>query len=177
MFNGEKAIKTNLNNIINLISDLESERSRLDYKINRNAVITEHMEIETQTKTSIKNIEDIDELIAKYMEITTKIEKLKNVLSIKNTSIKIDNQRTIIEGINYIKSIRKIISIFDDLLSNSENKVRRSDGNGISAYYEITRYNFNKDKIEDYRQDLIEDIQEIENNIAKANQIEFELNI
>lgn len=112
---------------------------------------------------------ELDSLI----ELSTKITNLKTSISKANneTTLKVDNEeRSLQECLNFLKISREQVKILENVVRfNKASKTRKVDAAGTTPYYKVVELNFDKEKIENFIQNLNSKILKLELAVNEAN--------
>lgn len=166
-------MKTNIQSLMNLISEEEKYLNKKTYTIISYALNTTVEELDGR----INVIEDNKEMFdLDYQEIEKSIKnlsKLKSVLYEKNNEFKLSDGRTIQQAIVDNTNLRKLKSTFEQLLLLKSSKRRVTEVN--NSYFECKTINFSSKELMKKLEEIDQEIQSTDFEISKLNSIEFEI--
>ncbi|MBQ8534861.1 MAG: hypothetical protein IJ463_04170 [Bacilli bacterium] len=166
-------MKTNIQSLMNLISEEEKYLNKKTYTIISYALNTTVEELDGR----INVIEDNKEMFnLDYQEIEKSIKnlsKLKSVLYEKNNEFKLSDGRTIQQAIVDNTNLRKLKSTLEQLLLLKSSKRRVTEVN--NSYFECKTINFDSKELMKRLEEIDKEIQSTDFEISKLNSIEFEI--
>ena len=170
-----KNMKTNISGLMNIISEEERKLKQIN-----NYLETHVYSISIQELNGTINIiedykQDFKKELDEYLNIITKITKLKSILYQKNNSFKLSDGRTIQTAIIDNSNLRKLKSTYDYLLNFRNNKRRVTEVN--NSYFECKTINYDVEQIKVLSKELEDKIQKTDFEISKLNSIEFEIEL
>ena len=166
-------MKTNIQSLMNLISEEEKYLNKKTYTIISYALNTTVEELDGRTNV-IEDNKEIFDLDFQEIERSIKnLSKLKAVLYEKNNEFKLSDGRTIQQAIVDNTNLRKLKSTFEQLLLLKSSKRRVTEVN--NSYYECKTINFNSKELMKKLEEIDQEIQSTDFEISKLNSIEFEI--
>lgn len=165
-------MEVSLANLLLLINQKSTEVSEWHSEVLKNTILIKDREIDGR-ETILNKVEDFDFIYSKYKDVCNELSKYKNLLTIKNSTVKIQSGITIIEAINNISILKKRLYLLDDLASKNPKLSRQSDGNGISSYYRVNDLNFDLESIKAERIEVKDEITQLESEIQQTNSTTF----
>ena len=168
-------MKTNLSNLMNIVSEKEKDFSDFGYELKGYAVNTSIQEL-TGTVTVMEDYkEDFEKAYKAYKETQEVITKLKAIIHQKNNELKLSDGRSIQEAIIDNTTLRKMKTIYKTLLGKRGSKNRVTEVN--NSYFECRTLNYNLEEMQKEYDELEKRIQKTDFEISKLNSIEFEVDI
>lgn len=166
-------MKMNISALMNLISE---DEKKLNSKINTIKGLA--LSTSTEELDGRLNIIEDNKIIftSDLNEIEKTIEelsKLKSILYKKNNTFKLSDGRSIQEAIIDNINLRKIKTIYEQLLLFKNSKKRVTEVN--NSYFECKTTNFDAKDIKKKLEEVNEKIQNTDFEISKLNSIEFEI--
>lgn len=168
-------MKTNLSNLMNIVTELEKNFNSLNYDMKSYAYSTTTQELDGTINVIEDYKEDFENCFVEYKKVQSQISKIKATIYEKNNSFKLPDGRTIQEAIVDNTSLRKMKAIYSYLISQRSSKRRITEVN--NSYFECRTLNYDVKKIKDEYIALEKQIQDTEFEISKLNSIEFDIDI
>ena len=166
-------MKTNIQSLMNLISEEEKYLNKKTYTIISYALNTTVEELDGRINV-IEDNKEIFDLDFQEIERSIKnLSKLKAVLYEKNNEFKLSDGRTIQQAIVDNTNLRKLKSTFEQLLLLKSSKRRVTEVN--NSYFECKTINFNSKELMKKLEEIDQEIQSTDFEISKLNSIEFEI--
>lgn len=166
-------MKINISALMNLISEDEKKLNSKISTIKGLALSTSTEELDGRLNIIEDNkiifTSDLNE-IEKTIE---ELSKLKSILYKKNNTFKLSDGRSIQEAIIDNINLRKIKTIYEQLLLFKNSKKRVTEVN--NSYFECKTTNFDAKDIKKKLEEVNEKIQNTDFEISKLNSIEFEI--
>lgn len=166
-------MKMNISALMNLISEDEKKLNSKISTIKGLALSTSTEELDGRLNIIEDNkiifTSDLNE-IEKTIE---ELSKLKSILYKKNNTFKLSDGRSIQEAIIDNINLRKIKTIYEQLLLFKNSKKRVTEVN--NSYFECKTTNFDAKDIKKKLEKVNEKIQNTDFEISKLNSIEFEI--
>ena len=163
----------NISALMNLISEDEKKLNSKISTIKGLALSTSTEELDGRLNIIEDNkiifTSDLNE-IEKTIE---ELSKLKSILYKKNNTFKLSDGRSIQEAIIDNINLRKIKTIYEQLLLFKNSKKRVTEVN--NSYFECKTTNFDAKDIKKKLKEVNEKIQNTDFEISKLNSIEFEI--
>ena len=166
-------MKTNIQSLMNLISEEEKYLNKKTYTIISYALNTTVEELDGRINVIEDNKETFDLDFQEIERSIKNISKLKAVLYEKNNEFKLSDGRTIQQAIVDNTNLRKLKSTFEQLLLLKSSKRRVTEVN--NSYFECKTINFNSKELMKKLEEIDQEIQSTDFEISKLNSIEFEI--
>lgn len=166
-------MKTNIQSLMNLISEEEKYLNKKTYTIISYALNTTVEELDGRINVIEDNKETFDLDFQEIERSIKNLSKLKAVLYEKNNEFKLSDGRTIQQAIVDNTNLRKLKSTFEQLLLLKSSKRRVTEVN--NSYFECKTINFNSKELMKKLEDIDQEIQSTDFEISKLNSIEFEI--
>ena len=166
-------MKTNIQALMNLISEMEKNLNNLTYVLDGYAINTSVQELDGKINIIEDNKEEFDLSLAKIEKDINKISRLKAILYQKNNEFKLSDGRNIQEAIVDNTNLRKLKTTYEKLLLLKNSKRRVTEVN--NSYFECKNINFDSKELRKKLEKLDQDIQKTDFEISKLNSIEFEI--
>lgn len=166
-------MKTNIQSLMNKISEEEKKVSNIAYVIKSHIVSTSIQELDGRVTITEDFKEDFQKELKELEEANEKVCYYKRVLYEKNNSFKLSDGRTIQAAIVENTQLRSLKQSYETFLPYKNRKSRVSESH--DAYFECRTINFNREEIEEKIKKLEEKIQQTDFEISKLNSKEFEL--
>lgn len=166
-------MKTNIQSLMNLISEEEKYLNKKTYTIISYALNTTVEELDGRINVIEDNKETFDLDFQEIERSIKNLSKLKAVLYEKNNEFKLSDGRTIQQAIVDNTNLRKLKSTFEQLLLLKSSKRRVTEVN--NSYYECKTINFNSKELMKKLEEIDQEIQSTDFEISKLNSIEFEI--
>lgn len=168
-------MKTNLSNLMNIVSEEERKFAEYGYEVNEYAYNTSIQELDGKVNIIEDYEEDFKKKFEEYKNIQKRITKIKSIIYEKNNSYKLPDGRNIQEAIVDNTNLRKMKSLYNSLLSKRSSKKRVTEVN--NSYFECKTLNYNIEEVKKESELIEKRIQETDFEISKLNSIEFEVEI
>ena len=166
-------MKTNIAALMSLISEEERYLNSKSYTIKGYAINTSVEELDGRINIIEDNKEAFDLDLKEIERITKELSKLKRVLYEKNNQFKLSDGRSIQEAIVDNANLRKLKSIFEQLLMLKNTKKRVTEVN--NSYFECKTVNFDSRRLRERLEEIDNEIQKTDFEISKLNSVEFEI--
>ncbi len=168
-------MKTNLSNLMNIVSDLEKDFSNCGYDLKEYSYSTTIKELDGTENVIEDYKEDFKQHFDEYKKMQMKITKLKATIYEKNNSFKLSDGRTIQEAIVDNANLRKMKQIYSYLISQRSTKKRITEVN--NSYFECKTINYDLQNMKEEYNNLEKKIQDTDFEISKLNSIEFDIEL
>ena len=166
-------MKTNIQALMNLISEEERYLNNRTYTIKTYALNTTIEELDGRVNIIEDNKEAFDLDFEALETSVKKLSKLKSVLYQKNNEFKLSDNRTIQEAIVDNTNLRKLKQTYEQLLLFKSSKKRITEVN--NSYFECKTINYDSKKLMEKLKEIDKEIQRTDFEISKLNSIEFEI--
>lgn len=166
-------MKTNLVDLISQVSQLEKDYSELKYRLSNHSMNTRIIELNGDSQMLDEYL-DFNDDFRKFFEIEKKITELKGIIFEKNNSLKLNNGYTIQQALVDIKNKRIALDLIEYLANQTPYKRRTSETN--NSYFTSKELNYNKNTMISLREDLRDQIQQMELEISQLNSEMFDIN-
>ena len=166
-------MKINISALMNLISEEERRIDSINYTIKECAVSTSVEELDGKINIIENNKEAFDLDLEEIEKSTKKLSKLKTILYEKNNEFKLSDGRNIQQAIVDNTNLRKLKSLYEQLLLFKDSKRRVTEVN--NSYFECKTVNFDPKTLRKKLEDMDKEIQKTDFEISKLNSIEFEI--
>ena len=166
-------MKTNIQALMNLISEMEKNLNNLTYVLDGYAINTSVQELDGKINIIEDNKEEFDLSLAKIEKDINEISRLKAILYQKNNEFKLSDERNIQEAIVDNTNLRKLKTTYERLLLLKNSKRRVTEVN--NSYFECKNINFDSKELREKLEKIDQDIQKTDFEISKLNSIEFEI--
>lgn len=168
-------MKTNLTNLMSIVSEHERNLHMLDSKL-RSHICTTTIEELDGRKTIIEDYrEDFKNEFIEYNELFEKIQIAKQIISKKNNELRLPNGGTIADALITINLLRKKMFLLEGFLQEKSSKRRITEVN--NSYFEAREINFDASAMKEVYDKIQEEIQSLEFEISKLNSKEFEVDM
>ena len=151
-------MKTNLSNLMNIVSDLEKDFSNCGYDLKEYSYSTTIKELDGTENVIEDYKEDFKQHFDEYKKMQMKITKLKATIYEKNNSFKLSDGRTIQEAIVDNANLRKMKQIYSYLISQRSTKKRITEVN--NSYFECKTINYDLQNMKEEYNNLEKKIQD-----------------
>lgn len=168
-------MKTNLSNLMSIVSELEKEFSDCTYELKGMAYNTSIQELDGTINVVEDCKDEFQNSFKQFLDMQEKIVKIKSAIYEKNNTFKLPDGRTIQEAIVENTNLRKVKSVYSVLLSKRSSKKRITEVN--NSYFECKDLNYDSKVIKEEYDKVDKRIVETDFEISKLNSIEFELDI
>lgn len=166
-------MKINLSSLMNLIAEEDRTLNNKIYTINIYAINTSVLELDGKINIIEDNKETFD-LDLKEIERTAKeLSRLKTILYEKNNQFKLSDGRSIQQAIVDNTNLRKLKSMYEQLLLIKNTKKRVTEVN--NSYFESKTINFDYKDLRERLKEIDSEIKKTDFEISKLNSIEFEI--
>lgn len=162
-----------LNELRIKIADLEKEYNNKLYNLQGNAMLTKIKELNGKEETLSVPFNFQSELTS-TTEIAEQLSKFKGLLSKANNTTAIDEIDTIQTAIAKLQEKRRLLDKIEYILSNMKEKTQRKVDGGYgntSAYYEVTTFNLDKQKLTCFRDALRQEINTLDVKVQDVNNV------
>lgn len=166
-------MKTNLVDLISQVSQLEKDYSELKYRLINHSMNTRIIELNGDSQMLDEYL-DFNDDFRKFFEIEKEITKLKGIIFEKNNSLKLNNGYTIQQALVDIKNKRTALDLIEYLANQTPYKKRTSETN--NSYFTSKELNYDKNTMISLREDLRNQIQQMELEISQLNSEMFDIN-
>lgn len=157
-----------LSNLLVLIEQTKEQIRELSRLVRRASIITRDVELNGNI-TEINEVLNFEKIFADFNNEMKKLVLYKDLLMTNNATVETSFGITITQTMNEIIRLKELKNVLDDIYTTRSTKTRFSDGNGISAYYKESVYNYDREKIEDTRRDTDARIADLEASLANIN--------
>ncbi len=166
-------MKTNISALMAIIAEEERYLNNLIYNLKGYAVNTSVEELNGRSTIIEDYKEEFDVNFKAIEDSTKKLSKLKATLYEKNNLFKLSDGRTIQQAIVDNTNLRKLKSLYEQLLLLKNSKRRVTEVN--NSYFECKVVNFEPKKLKSRLEEIDKEIQETDFEISKLNSVEFEI--
>ncbi len=166
-------MKTNISTLMNLISEEERHLNSRIYTIKGYAINTSVEELDSRINVIEDNKEAFDLNLKELERSADELSKLKTILYEKNNQFKLNDGRSIQQAIVDNINLRKLKSIYEQLLLLKNSKKRVTEVN--NSYFECKTVNFDFNKLRERLEEIDNEIQKTDFEISKLNSVEFEI--
>ena len=166
-------MKTNISALMSLISEEERNLNSKSYTIKGYAINTSVEELDGRVNLIEDNKETFDLDLKEIERSINELSRLKAILYSKNNEFKLSDGRSIQEAIVDNTNLRKLKSIYEQLLLLKNSKKRVTEVN--NSYFECKKVNFDSNKLRQKLEEIDNKIQNTDFEISKLNSIEFEI--
>ena len=166
-------MKTNISALMAIIAEEERYLNNLIYNLKGYAINTTVEELDGRSTIIEDNKEEFDLNFKAIEDSTKKLSKLKATLYEKNNLFKLSDGRTIQQAIVDNTNLRKLKSLYEQLLILKNSKKRVTEVN--NSYFESKVVNFEPKKLKSRLEEIDKEIQETDFEISKLNSVEFEI--
>lgn len=166
-------MKTNIQSLMNLISEEDKYLTNRTYTIRAYAFNTTVEELDGRINVIEDNKESFDLDFQEIEASIKKLSKLKAVLYEKNNEFKLSDGRSIQQAIVDNTNLRKLKSTLEQLLLLKSSKRRVTEVN--NSYFECKTVNFDSKELMKRLEEIDQEIQKTDFEISKLNSIEFEI--
>ena len=166
-------MKTNLTNLMNLVSDYERNLNQIESKLNRHVFTTTIEELDGKKNITEDYREDFKNEFIEYNDLFEKIQIAKQTIATKNNEYKLSDGSTIADALITVNLLRKKMHLIEAFLDQKNSKTRITEVN--NSYFEAKEINFDSSAMKDVYEKIQNDIQHLEFEISKLNSKEFEV--
>ncbi len=168
-------MKTNLTNLMNLVSELERSFNNEAYSIRNYAYSTTIQELNGVENVIEDYKEDFDNAFNEFKRNQELLRKYKAIIYEKNNSYKLPDGRSIQVAISDNTNLRKMKSVYEQLISKRSTKRRETEVN--NSYFECKTINYDVKAMKAEYDEIERKIQDTDFEISKLNSIEFDIDI
>ena len=168
-------MKTNLANLMAIVSEEEKKFSNYGYSIRNYAFNTSIQELDGKVNVTEDYKKDFEKAYEELKKSQEKIIKIKKTIYEKNNEFKLTDGRTIQEAIVENTVLRKMKNYYDNLLEKRDSKTRIAEVN--NSYFECKTLNYDLEKIQEEYEKIENQIQRTDFEISKLNSCEFDIDI
>ena len=166
-------MKTNISALMGLIAEEERMLNNRLYSVKSYAINTSIEELTGRVNIVEDNKEAFD-LDFEGIETGNKtLSRLKGILYEKNNQFKLNDGRSIQQAIVDNTNLRKLKSLYEQLLVLKNTKKRYTEVN--NSYFECKTLNFDSKQLKEKLKDIDKEIQKTDFEISKLNSVEFEI--
>lgn len=166
-------MKTNLTNLMSIVSEEERKFSNYGYSLRNYAYTTSIQELSGNVNITEDYKKDFDNYYKELKESQEKIIKYKKTIYEKNNQFTLPDGRTIQEAIVENSILRKVKSYYEGLLEKRNSKQRVTEVN--NSYFLCKTLNYSVEEIQNMCNKLEEKIQCTDFEISKLNSQVFEI--
>ncbi len=166
-------MKTNISALMSLISEEERYLNSRLYTIKEYAINTSVEELDGKINIIEDNKEEFERDLKELERSSSELSKLKTILYEKNNQFKLSDNRNIQQAIVDNNNLRKLKSLYEQLLLLKNTKKRVTEVN--NSYFECKTLNFDSKQIRERLEEIEKKIQNTDFEISKLNSIEFEV--
>lgn len=166
-------MKTNISALMSLISEEERYLNSRLYTIKEYAINTSVEELDGKINIIEDNKEEFERDLKELERSLSELSKLKTILYEKNNQFKLSDNRNIQQAIVDNNNLRKLKSLYEQLLLLKNTKKRVTEVN--NSYFECKTLNFDSKQIRERLEEIEKKIQNTDFEISKLNSIEFEV--
>ncbi len=166
-------MKTNISGLMTLIKDYEEKLNNLEATLDMHYASKKIIELNKQENVIEDYKDDFKNELLEYEKLTDRITYLKNILYEKNNEFKLSDGRSIQTSIANNNNLRKLKTLYEDLLLKRNTKTRVTEVN--NSYFEVNEVNFDVNEIKEKLKKVEEKIYQTDFEISKLNSIEFEI--
>jgi len=166
-------MKTNISSLMSLISEEERYLNSRSYTIKGYAINTSVEELDGRINVVEDNKEAFDLDFKEIERSVNELSRLKTILYEKNNQFKLNDGRSIQQAIVDNTNLRKLKSIYEQLLLLKNSKKRVTEVN--NSYFECKTVNFDSKQLRERLEKIDDEIQKTDFEISKLNSVEFEI--
>ena len=166
-------MKTNLSNLMNLVSEYERNLSIIDANLRSHVYTTTIEELDGKKNITEDFREDFKNEFIEYNNLFEKIQIAKQTIASKNNEYKLSDGSTIADALITISLLRKKLRLVESFLNEKNSKHRITEVN--NSYFESREINFDSSAMKELYNKLQGEIQHLEFEISKLNSKEFEV--
>ena len=171
----EMYMKTNITQLMNLISEYERQLQDVGYDIRSHVINTSIIELDGKVNIVEDNKEVFNDQLEVIEELSNKISLLKGILYEKNNTFKLSDGRTIQTAIVENTVLRRLKSIYESIIVFRNSKKRVSEIN--FPYFECKEVNYDSNDIKSKINEIDSKLQQTDFEISKLNSLEFEISL
>ena len=166
-------MKTNISALMSLISEEERYLNSRSYTIKGYAISTSVEELDGRINIIEDNKDAFDQDLKEIERIIDELSRLKAILYKKNNEFKLNDGRSIQQAIVDNTNLRKLKSIYEQLLLQKNSKRRVTEVN--NSYFECKTVNFDSKQLRQKLEEIDNKIQKTDFEISKLNSVEFDI--
>lgn len=166
-------MKINISALMSLISEKEKNLNSRSYTIKEYAINTSVEELDGRINLIEDNKEAFDLDLTEIERSAKELSRLKTILYEKNNQFKLTDGRSIQQAIVDNTNLRKLKSLYEQLLLLKNSKRRVTEVN--NSYFECKTLNFDSKQLRRRLEEIDNEIQKTDFEIAKLNSVEFEI--
>lgn len=168
-------MKTNLSNLMQIVSEEERKFSNYGFSLRSYAFTTLTQELDGKVNIIEDYKSDFENAYEELKKAQEKIIKIKKAIYEKNNQLKLEDGRTIQEALVENAVLRKVKSSYEALLERRGSKRRVTEVN--NSYFECKNLNYDLAKIKSEYDAIESKIQHTDFEISKLNSVEFDIEI
>ena len=168
-------MKTNLANLMQIVSEEEKKFSNYGYNLRSYAYNTSIQELDGKVNITEDYKQDFESVYKELKKSQEKIIKIKTAIYEKNNQFKLTDGRTIQQAIVENTVLRKMKNYLETLLEKRNSKKRIAEVN--NSYFECKTLNYDIEKIKAEYEEIESKIQKTDFEISKLNSLEFDVDI
>ena len=168
-------MKTNLANLMQIVSEEEKKFSNYGYNLRSYAYNTSIQELDGKVNITEDYKQDFESVYKELKKSQEKIIKIKTAIYEKNNQFKLTDGRTIQQAIVENTVLRKMKNYLETLLEKRNSKKRIAEVN--NSYFECKTLNYDIEKIKEEYEEIESKIQKTDFEISKLNSLEFDVDI
>lgn len=168
-------MKTNLANLMSIVSEEEKQFSSYGWNLRAFAFNTSIQELDGKINTTEDYKKDFEKTYEELKNSQEKIIKIKTAIYEKNNQFKLSDGRTIQEAIVENTILRKMKKYYEDLLEKRNSKKRVAEVN--NSYFECKTLNYDVEKVQIECEEIEKKIQTTDFEISKLNSLEFDVDV
>ena len=166
-------MKTNLANLMNLVSEYERNLNTINQQLRSHIFSTTIEELDGKKNIVEDYRETFKDEFIEYNELFEKIQIAKQVIAKKNNELKLPNGDSIADALITINLLRKKMFLLESFLNEKNSKRRITEVN--NSYFESKEVNFDAKAMKEVYSKIQQEIQNLEFEISKLNSKEFEV--
>ncbi len=166
-------MKTNISNLMNLISDNERKLNLLSNQLFSHVQTTTIKELNGTENIIDDCKEDFEVEYKEYMQLIDDISRMKKIIYQKNNELKLPDGITIQDALVEINMLRKKYAILTGINEYRSLKKRVTEVN--NSYFECKTINFDAKNLKSELEMINNEIQNLEFEVSKLNSLEFEI--
>ena len=168
-------MKTNLTNLMNMVSEYERNLNQVNSNLQSHIFTTTIEELDGRKNIIEDYREDFKDEFIEYNELFEKIQSAKQIIAKKNNELKLPSGDTIADALITISLLRKKMYLLERLLTEKNSKRRVTEVN--NSYFEAKEINFDAKAMKEVYEKIQSEIQNLEFEISKLNSKEFEIDM
>lgn len=166
-------MKINISSLMGLISEEERCLNSKIYSIKDYAINVTVEELDGKVNLIEDNKEVFDLNLEEIERSSKELSRLKTILYNKNNEFKLSDGRNIQQAIVDNTNLRKLKSMYEELLLLKNSKKRVTEVN--NSYFECKNINYNANQLRKRLDEIDNEIQKTDFEISKLNSIEFDI--